>query len=144
MGSVMNPDRREFKVGGKTLIFRPLFYGDFSRFLGTLPKAIEEIGKAHPDLDLDQLEKHPGQVFMMVGDRLMDEILEWIALSLMDGEKQAEKEWLAENLGMADCSEIIALFVEENDIKRVIANFKRLGSVFQKVDSAPKPSSLQT
>lgn len=141
MTEVMNPKERKTTIGGKTLVFRPLMYGNFSRFLGALPKVINEVARKNPNLDLDYLEKHPVGALMMIGDRLLDELLDWLVLSLFDGKKNVDHDWLKENLPMAEFSELVVWFVEDNDIKRVIANFRKLGSVIKKEGSAPNPSS---
>lgn len=135
---------RKVKIGDKEFTFQPLFYGEYSRFILGLPKLIEKISEKNPSLDLTFFEKNPFEAFGLMGAEFFSELLSWIALSLKDAKgKSAKSEHLEKNLKMADFSDLLVLFVEENDLARVIANFKKLGSVM-KVGSLLKPSYLQT
>lgn len=149
MMSTWDSEGRTVKVGGKTLVLRPLVYRRFKCFLASLPELFAEVAKENPGIDLEALQDRPLEALGLVGDKVLDRILGFIATSLFHAGEAEEQnpvnvEWLADNLQMAEFSDLLVMFFEENDVARVVRNFVKLGSVINEENSSPRPGSSRS
>ena len=119
----MYPEGKKIIVGKEEFAIKPFVLRDRTKVLRVLSDAIIEYGKTNPDVkvqDLSNIEVRGNVISNLItvaGERLAD-IYE-IAL-------KKDKEWLLDNVQLADEVEIIQAIVEVNDLPFLFSQVKGL------------------
>jgi len=106
---------RDVKVGGKICKARPLVLDDYVMLFADLGDVMKEIITKNPDYDVNKFSAKDFRIFLPVYAQLKNILARFL---------QVEAGWLGKNMTLAELSALLVAFLEVNDMRSIVENFK--------------------
>ena len=120
---------REYTIAGRRVVQKPLVLRDFGRLFEHFVEALSilvainpEIAKSGFEIDTENLSPQFLLGMASGSNELMEKIYDIVSMVL-----KQDRDFLLDNLKIAEFTTILADAIELNDLREIIANFQRMG-----------------